>query len=759
MTEPQPANPSAPDNSQIVKSRSSTSAWVWLFPILALVTTGWFFWNNWKSLGPEIEIVFDSAPGMQAGKTVLVYRGVTSGTVTNVRLHDDLKSVVVTVRLKAFADGIARSETDFWIDQPVISLTQTSGLEALIQGNSIQARVRGGEPASRFVGRTKPPLDGLEAPALMISLQATSIPLIDRGTPVYHRGIVVGAVREKSLTNDGLPTIEVHFTKQTAGLVRKNSRFWILPATSLKLGPGGASLDVAGLQALIQGGIAFDHFGAEGEPAPNGTVFALDSTETLARADGPLLTVSLDDARGLISGTTRVCFLGQPVGLVEAVKINPTNRSVDALVRLESAFSDLARASAVFTLVRPRISLEGVTGLDTIVTGAYLAVEPGNATELASNFFGRSVSNEEWDKASANQAGVPIKLTATNIPSISKGAPIFYRGLVAGSVLEKTLDEHARPVLRAVVHREYANALRANSRFWRVPATAVSIGPGVVKVETQGVEALLQGGIAFDTFDKPAAPAPAASAFELFDNEALAAATSGPIRITFETARGLVAGRSELRYLGLPVGQISALRSTGGKIEVTAYMRPGYEFLQKSGSTFAIVEPKISLKGVTGIETIVSGVYIECLPGSGSETASSFVGVKTSDPVAAGLQGFAIRISAPATTIVAGAKVTYRDLSVGQVTAKVLSEDGQSVILTVVIDPKYRRLVHENSRFWDASAIEASIGFIKLKLHSQTLIDPNGRIAFANPPQPGNLAPEGHVFQLNPNSQRRLQSR
>jgi len=759
MTEPEPSNPPSADHGQLVKSRGSSAAWVWVFPLLALATTVWFFWSNWKSLGPEIEISFGSAPGMQPGKTVLVYRGVTSGVVTHVRLDDNLKSVVVTVRLKAFADGIARSETDFWIDQPVISLTQTSGLEALIQGNSIQARARGGEPQTRFNGRSTAPLDALESPALTIELQADSMPLIGRGTPVYHRGVVVGAVREKTLTKDGLPRIEVHFNKETAGLVLTHSRFWILPAASLNLGPGGASLDVAGLAALIQGGIAFDSFTPGGQSATDGTVFQLDSNETFARADGPILTIALDDARGLIAGTTRVCFLGQPIGLVESVNVNAATRSVEAVVRLESAFSDLARASALFTLVRPRISLEGVSGLDTIVTGAYLALEPGNATELASSFFGRSVSNEEWDKASANQAGIPIKLSAKNIPSISKGAPVFYRGLVAGSVLEKALDENARPVLRVVVHREYANALRENSRFWRVPASAVSLGPGVVKVETQGIEALLQGGVAFDTFNIPAAPAPSASVFELFDNEALAAATSGPIRITFETGRGLLAGRSELRYLGVPVGLVESLSTANGKVEVTARLRAGYEFLQKSGSSFAIVEPKISLKGITGIETMISGVYIECLPGSGSETSSSFVGVKTSDPVAAGLQGFEIRVSAPATTILAGAKVVYRDLSVGQVTAKTLSEDGLSVILTVLIDPKYRRLIHDNSRFWDASAIEASIGFLKLKLHSQTLIDPNGRIAFANPPKPGNLAPQGHVFHLNPASQRRLQSR
>lgn len=145
------SNLSKTDHGQVVTVHRRGIAWVWIFPVLAALATTWLFFAQWASQGPEIEIVFDEAPGIEPGKTSLYYRGVNSGTVQAVRIQDDLQTVAVKVRLEGFASNLATEETKFWIDRPVISLTELTGLESIVRGNSLQAGTPGGKSQYQFI--------------------------------------------------------------------------------------------------------------------------------------------------------------------------------------------------------------------------------------------------------------------------------------------------------------------------------------------------------------------------------------------------------------------------------------------------------------------------------------------------------------------------------------------------------------------------------------------------------------------------------
>ena len=140
------------DHGKIISHANIRFSWIWLFPLLAFLTTAWFFWNNWRSEGPTIEVEFHEAPGIQANKTLLFYRGVAAGAVTDVKLDKHLSKAMVQIRLKAFAAPLSQAGTLYWIDQPVISLAKTSGLSSIIQGNSIQARLGEGPRTTHFIG-------------------------------------------------------------------------------------------------------------------------------------------------------------------------------------------------------------------------------------------------------------------------------------------------------------------------------------------------------------------------------------------------------------------------------------------------------------------------------------------------------------------------------------------------------------------------------------------------------------------------------
>lgn len=742
--------PPPEDHGRVATKIKQGVVWVWIFPAIAAAAAAWLFWNQWSSRGPLIEIVFESAPGIVAGKTQLLYRGLESGMVESVRLDEKLSHVVVSVRLESFAAGLAVSGSDFWIERPVVSLTELTGIESIIQGNSIHARTNGGKPQTRFAGLTDPPLVPTKPGVLTLQLDGDNIPFIERGAPVYHRGVHVGLVRTKQFNPDGRPQVTVVVDEKFRWTVRENSRFWLLPATALSLGQHGFKLDIAGINALAGGGISFDHFDGGGEPAAADAKFTVHSTEAQARAAGRAVEVDFEDGRGLIPGQTQVCLYGQPVGIVSSAVPVPGAGVVRATIRLQPEFESTAGSNAAFTLVKPRISLEGVTGIETLLTGVYIALEPGSGEAAQGPFAGRSITDEEWEKLQAERRGLQVVLRADHIPSIAKGAPVFHRGVAVGSVLEKYLDASQKPAMRVAIKPQFRASISSNARFWRVPATAVRAGPGVLEVDIDGLEALLKGGIAFDVFGPRGNEAKDGDEFQLFDDEQTARAESSPFLILFENGRGLVAGRSQLRYLGVPVGMVEKVEPKDGQVHVTARLDAGYEFLRREGAIFSVIRPNISLQGVTGLETLVSGVYIECTPGTSKKSADSFVGISSADSEGLPPGGLQLELTAPSSPINSGAAVLYRGIGVGRVTSKKLSPDGAQVVLSVSIAEAYAHLVRENSVFWDASGLKASVGFLKFRIQTETVMSPDGRIAFSTPEKTpaAPAAKDGDTFQL-----------
>lgn len=483
------------DNSKVITHANFRITWVWFFPALALLAVGWFFFQEWKSRGPEIEIEFHEAPGIEANKTLLFYRGVVAGKVVDVRLDQKLNRAIVAVRLKSFAAPLAQSGTLYWIDQPVISLAKTSGLSSIIQGNSIQARLGEGSRSSYFVGLEKAPLHPLQAPGLMLKLAADEIPSLEEGAPVVYRGITIGGVMRKEFDAERNPYVIVGIQKQFVNLITSNSRFWNSSSSMVKVGPAGIRFELFDLKSLFIGSIEVDVFGAAGEPVDNGTSFRLCANESEARF-------------------------------------------------------------------------------------------------------------EDW--------GITISLVAKEIPTIEVGAPVLHHGVIVGKVRKKTLRENGGVILTLFIKKEFVPTLSQNVRFWRLPATELRAGPGTLKVAIASLKTLFEGGIAYDLVGSAGAPVEEGATFPLFANEELARLSSLPLDLTFENGQGLVAGQTQIRYRGLPVGIVGEINILPEKVEVIAYLKPEYNFLRRPETTYKIIHSKISLDGATGLETLLSGVYIDC---------------------------------------------------------------------------------------------------------------------------------------------------
>src|SRR5450631_4262732 len=131
MPDPETPIPPVPESRAVTKSHTRLSL-VWFIPILAAIVGAWVAVTRVMSEGPKITIVFQSAEGLEAGKTKIHYNGVDIGTVTTVRLADDHKTVIINAQMAPKTEAFLAEDTQFWVVRPRISGANVTGLGTLI---------------------------------------------------------------------------------------------------------------------------------------------------------------------------------------------------------------------------------------------------------------------------------------------------------------------------------------------------------------------------------------------------------------------------------------------------------------------------------------------------------------------------------------------------------------------------------------------------------------------------------------------------
>jgi paraquat-inducible protein B len=236
---------------------------IWIVPFIALVIAGWLAYQYFSVRGPEIEIVFPQNQGLTAGQSVVKYKNVPVGKVTNIYVNDDVQGVVVVVRMdtkksKPFLTEFAR----FWIVKPEVGFSGISGLDTLISGTYIDMYSKsGGEDfRDKFIGLDQPYRDTMEGEYFhLLSYTGNDIAV---GTPVYYKNIKVGQVEYKylSLDNKSVDTI-IYINKQYAPLIHDDSKFWIKSMVNVDFTQGNLDVNIAPLNYMLQGGIVFSSSG------------------------------------------------------------------------------------------------------------------------------------------------------------------------------------------------------------------------------------------------------------------------------------------------------------------------------------------------------------------------------------------------------------------------------------------------------------------------------------------------------------------
>ena len=227
----------------------------------------------------------------------------------------------------------------------------------------------------------------------------------------------------------------------------------------------------------------------------------------------------------------------------------------------------------------------------------------------------------------------------------------------------------------------------------------------------------------------------------------------GPtITITFRDATGLKPGQTEVRYRGVAIGEVTglALSADNAFVIVSVRLRREDADIARTGSVFWVVRPEVGIETVRGLTTVITGPYIEVVPGTGAPKRE-FVGVERPSP-ALGRPGLSITLAtAQLGSVRPRTNVMYRGIEVGTVVSTTLSRDTTAAHVQVLIDPPYARLVRIGSRFWSASGVDVNLSLFKgVEINIESLRSlVAGGISFATPNAASPPAKEGTVFVLH----------
>ena len=277
---------------------------------------------------------------------------------------------------------------------------------------------------------------------------------------------------------------------------------------------------------------------------------------------GPRIEIAFRTAEGLEAGKTEVRYKEVVVGKVERVSLSDDRSRVLVGVRLDRKLSNLAVQDTQFWVVRPHIGSAGVSGLGTLLSGAYIGVDAGSSGVERQEFVGL----EAPPFVLRGEPGRSFVLRATDLGSLDVGSPVYYRRTRVGRVVGYTLDPKNDDLsVQVFVESPYETLVTQQARFWNASGLDLTLNASGLTVNAQTVASVLAGGVAFERLPsaQPFPAAQAGSSFYLFnDRKTALAPPDGPpltIRMVFDqSVRGLAVG-SPVDFLGIDIGTVQSM--------------------------------------------------------------------------------------------------------------------------------------------------------------------------------------------------------
>ncbi|EGA69618.1 mce-related protein [Vibrio sinaloensis DSM 21326] len=420
---------------------------------------------------------------------------------------------------------------------------------------------------------------------------------------------------------------------------------------------------------------------------------------------GQRVQIYFSEASGLIAGRTTIRYQGLEVGMVRDINLAEDLQSiyVDADIYPEAA--KLLTKNTRFWMVKPTASLSGISGLDALVSGNYIAIAPSDDDAEAETVF-KALDRAPSDLLAAE--GLTITLRSRDLGGVSIGSQIVYRKIPIGEVYSYQLDEKSENVLiKAVIKEEYRHIITDDSRFWNVSGVGTKIGFDGVDVRLESLSALIGGSIAVDSPDG-GEPIADNTEFRLYPD--LKTAGRGiAVKILLPDDNNISSSGAPIIYRGIEIGQITNLQLNEGRknIIASAAIQPAFSDMLTSGSRFILEEAKVSLSGVKNLANLVKGNFLTLVPGDGDKSRH-FTAIRQNDFDRQQARSVAVRlVSDNSFGLDKGANILYKGITVGSIANVKLV--GEKVHIESLIDAEYAHLIKAKNRFFVTGSASAEL--------------------------------------------------
>jgi paraquat-inducible protein B len=260
--------------------RKRILSWAWVAPLFGVLLAAFLVFRSLPATGIQITIRTSDGSGIDANSTLIRYRGVRIGIVSDVTLDNDLDQVLIKARLDKSASHVARAKTQFWIVRPDISFSSMKGLETVISGPYITLQPGNGEPKFEFEALPSAPVAEKPNAGLRIQLKAKRLGAVKAGSPVYYRDVSIGEVYDYQLAeNSTFVKLFLYIREPYKRLVRENSVFWDASGFDVSLGLLGVKISAESIKGFFTGAVGMATPDTPGAQVKDGEAFELQEKQ------------------------------------------------------------------------------------------------------------------------------------------------------------------------------------------------------------------------------------------------------------------------------------------------------------------------------------------------------------------------------------------------------------------------------------------------------------------------------------------------
>ncbi|MCE7553830.1 MlaD family protein [Aliivibrio fischeri] len=574
---------------------------LWILPLLALCLGGWLVYSSLMEAGQRIQIYFEDAQGLMAGRTTIRYQGLEVGMVKNITLSKDLSNIYVDADIYPEASDLLKENTQFWLVKPQASLTGISGLDALVSGNYIAILPGSGEAKTKFTALANSPAIQPNTAGLSVTLRSKDLGSISVGSKIYYKKIPIGEVYNFKLDHktDNV-RIKALIEEQYAHLITSKSRFWNASGIGANIGFNGVDVQFESLSALIGGAIAVDS-PDDGKAIENGKEFRLYSNIKTAGRGIPI-KITLPDNNQISPNGSAIMYRGLEIGQINSLKLSDDKKDIIASATVEPAFTDYLNDGSRFVLEEAKLGLSGVENIGNLVRGNFLTLVPGTG-ERSREFT--AIRKPELIKQDAK--ALTFSLYADRSFGLTPDTTILYKGIKVGSITHVALVND-RVKFDAMVFEKYKHLIKSNNKFFVSGSVSAELTDSGLNIDVPPTQALISGSISFTSEGKGYKQ----KSYTLFKNSSLAELaqfkTEKSTELTlFSTELPPITKNSPILYRNLVVGKVTDFNLGNDGVNIKINIEKQYAHLIQADTVFW------NYSGVN-VEASLSGVNIQAAP-------------------------------------------------------------------------------------------------------------------------------------------------